>query len=423
MTGRGGALLVFLLAVAGAWSGASEWDDYSAAEDALAAGDCRRAAELLGRATSVDGRESARKNTYGMHFEPYYPYLLLARAHLCAGDGDLAIAALHESEEQGVASVAETVELRGRIHEFDGGVGELVWQARRALAAGDLLWAQGLVERALAHEPEHARGRELAEEISRKLRVDKLLVEARALERAGDATGALAHARDALAIDAEVTEAARIARDARAELDRAPKRAAAPRPAATLETTSAPASTSVATAASSADLLREARAYVHIGDVQGAVAVATRALASSASSEEVERLLGEIAREMARRSGASSAEPSGAALRRQFFREAVRAFHGGRYDDALARLSIAEQELQGSVAFHFYRGAALLSKWLLGGRRDRMLQDRARGEFMRAWDIGSEFEPDPDAFSPLIIDEFRIVRSSGEAGSSSGSSP
>lgn len=202
-------LSVLLLA---ARVGAAE-EAYQSYEDgvkALAAGDCARAATLLQAAAAKDGKESAKKRTYGMNFIAYHPHLYLAKAYACLGDTARATQELQTCEAQGAYKGTDIAALRSQLQAkatpetppptTPPPPDPKVAQAKAAFDAGVAFYNQKMWERsvtslkeAAALDPGNAEARRYLDlamkEQQKKASVERLVADAqRALDQKDAAT-------------------------------------------------------------------------------------------------------------------------------------------------------------------------------------------------------------------------------------------
>lgn len=400
------ALGVLFLGIAAAR--ATGWDAYDRGVEALAKGACAAAVESFTEAVAADGRESARKNPYGMKFSPYYPHLKLAEAHLCSGRGDLALESLQESEAQGAAPARDVKALRERAEQLDDGASLLLWRARAAFREGKALWAQGLLSQAAAKAPGHPGIPELRAAVERSLEVERLATEARVLLSKGEHARGAAQAKQALLLEPTHEEARATLREA----ERAARPVAAPSPATSPEwpaPSPSPAARASGPSAEVERLLREARILLEQDEPARALQLATRALELDPARRDVVATLDAAAAALMAIGRAPAAKAGPSPEDRATFGDAIRAYHAGSYEQALALLARAQPSQGGSPAYHIYVGAAYCSRYLLGDAPDPYLLQSAEQAFRRARAIAPELEPDARWFSPRIVEVYRAA--------------
>lgn len=113
---RRAILASMIVALAGRMAGAEEaYQSYEAGVKALNSGNCQAAVSSFQAAIAKDGKESAKKRTYGMNFIQYYPHVYLAKALACAGDKAKAMEEVQIAESQGAYRGGEIASIKAQI--------------------------------------------------------------------------------------------------------------------------------------------------------------------------------------------------------------------------------------------------------------------------------------------------------------------
>ena len=395
--------------------------DYNNALRALKAGQHAKAAVLLEKAIALRSEPSKRVLTYGQRYVEYYPYFYLGKCYVALRDGARARQRFETSQRLGelknapllaharagalaslrdVAPAVVTLpsDERKRVEKKLSNAEALAAQGKPAAA-----WVVlGDLRRSLPAIPD-------ADEYRR--RVDRAIQEAgrqqvwakkelkagleslekgadraarQHLQKAVELDGTLKAARDALSLLEKNEQAAAQLRDHNDEAAREWLNTEGELVAETKETEKG---------SPSPDWLAEARAAVE----QRLIGIATRKLQAGESldpgSEDLAVLRAELqdaAKEKARRAFALQMEGS--------FAQAIQ-----QYEDALVALSERPTA-------HLYLALACYARFLVEGKTDAGLAERAREEMREALRIDPGIEPDPRFMSPrvaILLEEIR----------------
>ncbi len=158
------ALLAATLTLSAPATAQTWYEHYDEAEKAAKATDWAKAVDELNQAIEVRSESGTRVRSYGMNFDPYFPYLKLGVAHFHLGNLDAAMQAFEIEEQYGAIQDGGNADARRASAELRR-FRSMVEEARRAAGEAEKQRIARIVEQSLGEASDLERQGRLEEAI------------------------------------------------------------------------------------------------------------------------------------------------------------------------------------------------------------------------------------------------------------------